>query len=105
PTEWLWPAIAGLELPHVQHVLVLDTDDPPQPAPAPTARLWTRAQLAQQPCGNPNVGVRPDHLAYILFTSGSTGVPKGVMGQPRPVINLIDWVNRTFAIGAADQVL
>src|SRR5205085_5807177 len=41
----------------------------------------------------------------IVFTSGSTGTPKGVMIQHRPVINLIDWVNRTFALGPLDQVL
>jgi amino acid adenylation domain-containing protein len=46
-----------------------------------------------------------DDLAYVIFTSGSTGQPKGVMVRHRPVINLIEWVNRTFAVGPADRLL
>ncbi|MEW9711499.1 amino acid adenylation domain-containing protein [Paenibacillus sp. SI92] len=44
-------------------------------------------------------------LAYIIYTSGSTGTPKGVMVRHQPVINLIEWVNRTFEMGASDRVL
>jgi len=37
----------------------------------------------------------PDSLAYVLFTSGTTGVPKGVMIEHRSVVNLAESVNRT----------
>jgi amino acid adenylation domain-containing protein len=50
-------------------------------------------------------GVTADHLAYIIYTSGSTGIPKGVVVKHRPAINLIEWVNRTFAVGPSDRVL
>lgn len=33
--------------------------------------------------------VQPDQLAYIMYTSGSTGVPKGVMIEHRGVVRLI----------------
>ncbi|MFB6849650.1 amino acid adenylation domain-containing protein, partial [Streptomyces sp. NPDC056373] len=33
-------------------------------------------------------GLTPDHLAYVIHTSGSTGVPKGVMVEHRSVCNL-----------------
>ena len=49
--------------------------------------------------------VSPDHPAYVIFTSGSTGTPKGVRVRHRAVVNLIEWVNRTFDFGPADRVL
>ena len=50
-------------------------------------------------------GSNPDDLAYVIFTSGSTGQPKGVMVRHRPVINMIDWVNKTFNVGTHDRIL
>jgi len=53
------------------------------------------------------VGVQVDSMsnAYIIFTSGSTGTPKGVVVKHRPVINLIEWVNKSFQIGTNDKAL
>lgn len=41
-------------------------------------------------------------LLYVLFTSGSTGVPKGVSICHRSVIDYIDWVTETFNITHED---
>ncbi|USB33497.1 amino acid adenylation domain-containing protein [Paenibacillus sp. YPG26] len=46
----------------------------------------------------------PSGTAYIIFTSGSTGTPKGVIVSHRPVVNTIDWVNKSFGIGAEDRL-
>jgi amino acid adenylation domain-containing protein len=54
---------------------------------------------------NPVSKVTPSHLAYVIYTSGSTGTPKGVVVRHQPVINLIDWVNKTFQVGSSDRIL
>lgn len=39
---------------------------------------------------------------YILFTSGSTGVPKGVVVSHRVVINNMEWLETEYGFGAED---
>ncbi len=41
-------------------------------------------------------------LLYVLFTSGSTGIPKGVSIAHRSVIDYIDWVTETFSVSQDD---
>jgi amino acid adenylation domain-containing protein len=71
----------------------------------PSKRLWTNWHLRELPDSNPATTVTSANVAYIIHTSGSTGDPKGVMVQHRPIINLIDWVHATFNVGAGDRLL
>lgn len=41
--------------------------------------------------------------AYVVFTSGTTGVPKGVVAGHAPLAHFIDWHARTFALDASDR--
>jgi amino acid adenylation domain-containing protein len=43
-------------------------------------------------------------LAYILYTSGSTGVPKGVMIRHSNIINATDWAVEEFGITNQDRL-
>ncbi|WP_051357174.1 non-ribosomal peptide synthetase [Azorhizobium doebereinerae] len=47
--------------------------------------------IAGQPATAPDSAVAPGDLAYLLYTSGSTGVPKGVAMPHRPLANLVAW--------------
>ncbi len=48
-------------------------------------------------------GVGPDHLAYVAYTSGSTGQPKGVAVPHRGVVRLVQKTN--YVHFSSDEVL
>ncbi|XP_031633913.1 uncharacterized protein LOC116347467 [Contarinia nasturtii] len=43
------------------------------------------------------LGLTSAHLVYIVYTSGTTGVPKGVLVEHRQVTNYLYWCKETFA--------
>ncbi len=47
----------------------------------------------------------PAELAYVLFTSGSTGEPKGVEVTHDAAMNTVEFIGRHFEIGAGDRCL
>lgn len=61
-------------------------------------------ELSSRPTVAPDRAVTPDDLAYLMYTSGSTGVPKGVAVAHRAIRSLVDELD-LLGLGATDTVL
>jgi hypothetical protein len=48
---------------------------------------------------DPNVIIGPDSIGTLSFTSGSTGVPKGVRGRHYSLTHFFPWMGQRFEIG------
>lgn len=55
--------------------------------------------------GNLDISYDPEGLQYVLYTSGSTGEPKGVMVKRNSFVNLLHWYTSEFQISDTDRVL
>ena len=65
----------------------------------------TAADAIQNGAAAPPDAVDPHALAYVLFTSGSTGEPKGVELTHDAVMNTVEFVNSHFGLGPTDRSL
>ena len=54
---------------------------------------------------NPKVINRSDDLAYLIYTSGTSGTPKGVMVEHKGVVNLKYYFEENLGICSKDRIL
>jgi len=73
---------------HKAHIVCLDAD-------------WDR--ISEEDGENLIGNVRAANLAYIIYTSGSAGRPRGVQIQHGALLNLVNWHQRTYAVSPADR--
>ena len=59
---------------------------------------FTADDLARMPAGAPPCATGPDDPAHVLYTSGSTGEPKGVVVTHGSVIRFVAWAVEHFHI-------
>lgn len=68
-------------------------------------RLADESELPRHEVHSPAVVMPADRLAYVLYTSGSTGLPKGAMNSHRGIGNRLLWMQDTYGLTADDRVL
>jgi len=86
---------------------VVLTDEPGAAAASDVdaVRRLPLAATAAYPSDDPAVAVTPDRLAYIYFTSGSTGLPKGAMCEHLGMLNHLLAKVDDLGLGPGDAVV
>jgi amino acid adenylation domain-containing protein len=69
----------------------------------PLAEALDAAQHEHPAPATQSAEIDPNSLAYLLYTSGSTGMPKGVMLSHRNAMCFVDWCSRTFQPRSSDR--
>jgi amino acid adenylation domain-containing protein len=62
-------------------------------------------QISQEEQDNLRVRMDVASLAYVMYTSGSTGGPKGVMNTHGGILNRLLWMQENFGLREDDRVL
>ncbi len=62
------------------------------------------SEIAKENAANPAPAAAPTNLAYVMYTSGSTGEPKGAMILHSGLANYLTWAIRHYAVEEGGSV-
>jgi len=84
--------------------LIIHAGDHPPPLGVHNNRIIDLKDLASA-CPHEPIAVAASHTAYIIFTSGTTGIPKGVMISAESARHYIGNITRWLDLGPDDRTL
>jgi amino acid adenylation domain-containing protein len=93
--------VSGVERPLV--ILLPGQDDVAELAAACPQHTVLGSSSLESGAGFEPVAAAPDDIAYLLFTSGSTGEPKGVMVAHRNVTAFLDYMVERYQVSEHDR--
>ncbi|MCP4661257.1 MAG: amino acid adenylation domain-containing protein, partial [bacterium] len=98
-----WLEVAGAEPPPSEVLARVDELAPCRLCLPPRRVAAARDLLGDHAPDPPGVSVGADDLAYVAFTSGSTGEPKGILGRRGSLTHFLPWLAARFGFDGEDR--
>ncbi|HYH46880.1 MAG TPA: amino acid adenylation domain-containing protein, partial [Thermoanaerobaculia bacterium] len=98
-----WIRLAGAPVPGAELAAVLAELPRRARLVLPAAPGTVPEELRDVPAEAPAVDLGPHDLAYLAFTSGSTGLPRCIAGPHAPLAHFVDWHAAASGFGPDDR--